>query len=195
MQKRIVSEIDTIIGNFLKLKNQTEIIEQINEIAQTWIDAIESGHKVIFCGNGGSAADSQHLAAELMGKYKLDRRPLPACSLTCNTSSLTAIGNDYGHEYIFSRQLEAIGSAGDVVVGISTSGNSKNILETFNIAKQKNIKTIALTGNTGGDMVKLADITLKAPSDITNHIQELHIAVGHIICGIVEDYFSDKKEI
>ncbi len=186
MQQRINSEIDIIIGNFLKLKEQAD---KINIIAQIWIDTIEAGHKVVFCGNGGSAADSQHLAAELMGKYKLDRKPLPAHSLTCNTSSLTAIGNDYGHEFIFSRQLEAIGAKGDVVVGLSTSGNSKNVIETFKVAKEKGIKTIAFTGENGGEMAKIADLSLKVPSNITNNIQELHIAAGHIICGIVEDYF------
>lgn len=189
MQQRINSEIDVIIGNFLKLKEQADIIEVI---AQIWIDTIKSGNKVIFCGNGGSAADSQHLAAELMGKYKLDRKPLPALSLTCNSSSLTAIGNDYGHDFIFSRQLEAIGVKGDVVVGLSTSGNSKNVIEAIKVAKGKGIKTIAFTGKNGGEMANIADIVLKVPSNITNNIQELHIAAGHIICGVVEDYFCKK---
>lgn len=189
MQQRINSEIDVIIGNFLKLKKQADIIEVI---AQIWIDTIKSGHKVIFCGNGGSAADSQHLAAELMGKYKLDRKPLPALSLTCNSSSLTAIGNDYGHDFIFSRQLEAIGVEGDVVVGLSTSGNSKNVIEAIKVAKGKGIKTIAFTGKNGGEIANIADIVLKVPSNITNNIQELHIVAGHIICGVVEDYFCKK---
>ena len=183
---QISSNIDVIIENFKELRKQTDIIEKI---AGIWIKAIEGGNKVIFCGNGGSAADSQHLAAELMGKYKLDRNPLPALSLTCNISSLTAIGNDYGHEYIFSRPLKGIGNRGDVLVGISTSGNSQNVIEAFKIAKEKGIKTIAFTGSTGGKMIKEADISLCVPSDITNNIQEMHIAVGHIICEIVEYYF------
>ena len=186
MQQRINSEIDVIIGNFLKLKKQADIIEVI---AQIWIDTIKSGHKVIFCGNGGSAADSQHLATELMGKYKLDRKPLPALSLTCNSSSLTAIGNDYGHDFIFSRQLEAIGQKGDVLIGISTSGNSKNVIEAFKVAKEKGIKTVAFVGKNGGEIKKISDIVLDVPSDITNNIQELHIIAGHIICEIVEEYF------
>ena len=183
---RINSELVKISNNVLKLKEKSETIEVI---AKLWIDAISHGNKVIFCGNGGSAADSQHLAAELMGKYKLDRKPLPAYSLTCNTSSLTAIGNDYGAEFIFSRPLDAIGQKGDVLVGISTSGNSKNVIEAFKVAKEKGIKTVAFVGKNGGEIKKIADITLDVPSDITNNIQELHIIAGHIICEIVEEYF------
>lgn len=182
----ISANIDVIIENFKELKKQSGTIEKIAEL---WIEAIEGGNKVIFCGNGGSATDSQHLAAELMGKYKLDRNPLPALSLTCNVSSLTAIGNDYGHEYIFSRPLKGIGNKGDVLVGISTSGNSQNVIEALKTAKENGIKTIAFTGSTGGKMIKEADISLCVPSDITNNIQEMHIAVGHMICEIVENYF------
>ncbi len=185
--QRINLEIDIIVDNFLRLKEQAIILKQI---ANLWIETLKNGNKVIFCGNGGSAADSQHLAAELMGKYKLDRRPLAAHSLTCNTSSLTAIGNDYGQEFVFSRQIEAIGKKGDAIVGISTSGNSQNIIEAFKVAKSKGIITIAFTGKNGGEIVEYADVIFKAPSDVTNNIQELHIAAGHIICGIVEDYFS-----
>ena len=182
----INSELDKISNNVLKLKEKSETIEVI---AKLWIDAISHGNKVIFCGNGGSAADSQHLAAELMGKYKLDRKPLPAYSLTCNTSSLTAIGNDYGAEFIFSRPLEAIGQKGDVLVGISTSGNSKNVIEAFKVAKKKGIKTVAFVGKNGGELRKISDIILDVPSDITNNIQELHIIAGHIVCERVEEYF------
>ncbi len=178
--------LDEIIKNFTLLKNKHDIIEKI---AQTWITSIKNGNKVIFCGNGGSAADSQHLAAELMGRYLIDRNPMPAMSLTVDTSALTAIGNDYGYENIFSRQLKGVGKKGDCLVGISTSGNSKNIIEAFKVAKDKEIITIAFTGNSGGEMLKLADITLNVPSEITNNIQEMHIACGHIICGIVENNF------
>lgn len=181
-----INLLDEIIKNFTLLKNKHDIIEKI---AQTWITSITNGNKVIFCGNGGSAADSQHLAAELMGRYLIDRNPMPAMSLTVDTSALTAIGNDYGYENIFSRQLRGIGKKGDCLVGISTSGNSKNILEAFKVAKEKEITTIAFTGNSGGEMLKLADITLNVPSEITNNIQEMHIACGHIICGIVENSF------
>ncbi len=183
--------IRQIAENFNKLDSKSETIESI---AKLWIKALERDGKVIFCGNGGSAADSQHLAAELMGRYKFDRDPLPAMSLTTDTSALTAIGNDYGYEKVFSRPLRGIGNKGDVLVGISTSGNSKNILDAFAVAKEKGITTVAFTGHGGGKMKDLADITLNVPSDITNNIQEMHIACGHMICGLVEEYFfGDKK--
>ena len=184
--KEIETAFEQIANNFINLKSKAPVIDAISEI---WIDALSNGNKVIFCGNGGSAADSQHLAAELMGRYKIDRNPMPAISLTTDTSALTAIGNDYGYEYVFSRPLRGIGKKGDVLVGISTSGNSKNILEAFKTAKELGIKTVAFTGKNGGEMIKEADITLNVPSEITNNIQEMHIASGHIICGIVENYF------
>lgn len=148
--------------------------------------ALEQGNKVMFCGNGGSAADSQHLAAELMGRYLIDRRPLAALALTVDTSALTAIANDYSYEDIFSRQLKGIGKAGDVLVGISTSGNSKNVLRALEVARDQGIKTVGLTGQSGGMMRQLCDVCIAVPSTQTNHIQEMHIAVGHVICGEVE---------
>ena len=183
----IENAFDVISNNFTMLKKQhsTTIIK----IANTWIKALDNGNKVIFCGNGGSAADSQHLAAELMGRYKIDRNPMPALSLTTDTSALTAIGNDYGYEYVFSRPLKGIGIPGDVLVGISTSGNSRNVIEAFKVAQSKDIVTIAFTGAKGGLMKDIADIALNVPSDATNNIQEMHIACGHMICGIVENYF------
>ena len=186
MTNVIENAFDEIANNFTKLKQKSSTVEQI---AQMWIEALASGNKVIFCGNGGSAADSQHLAAELMGRYKFDRAPMPAMSLTVDTSALTAIGNDYGYDKVFSRQLRGIGNKGDVLVGISTSGNSKNILDAFAIAKEKGIKTVAFTGEGGGEMLKSADICLNVPSNITNNIQEMHIACGHLICGILESHF------
>lgn len=187
----IRNALATIADNFKKLENQSETIRAI---ADLWIKALSDGHKVIFCGNGGSAADSQHLAAELMGRYKIDRAPMPAMSLTTDTSALTAIGNDYGYEKVFSRPLKGIGNAGDVLVGISTSGNSKNVLDAFAAAQEKGIATVAFTGAKGGKMKETADITLNVPSDITNNIQEMHIACGHLICGLVEEHFfgTDK---
>lgn len=182
----IESSIDEIKNNFEMLKKSSAAIQKI---ADEWILALAKGNKIIFCGNGGSAADSQHLAAGLMGRYKIDRNPMPAISLTTDTSALTAIGNDYGYEKVFSRPLRGIGNEGDVLVGISTSGNSKNILDAFEVAKSKGIKTIAFTGQSGGQMIKAADITLNVPSNITNNIQEMHIASGHIICGLVESHF------
>lgn len=191
MSNYIEDAFAQISDNFNKLKAKSVIVELI---ANVWIDALKNGNKVIFCGNGGSAADSQHLSAELMGRYKFDRNPLPAMSLTTDTSALTAIGNDYGYECVFSRPLKGIGNKGDVLVGISTSGNSKNIIAAFETAKQMGITTVAFTGNSGGKMREIADYCLNVPSDITNNIQEMHIACGHMICGIVENHFFGKKE-
>ncbi len=186
MINMIETAFENIADNFMKLKQKSSVVEQI---AKIWIEALGNGNKVIFCGNGGSAADSQHLAAELMGRYKFDRAPMPAMSLTVDTSALTAIGNDYGYDKVFSRQLKGIGNKGDVLVGISTSGNSKNILDAFAVAKEKGIRTVAFTGEGGGEMLKSADICLNVPSSTTNNIQEMHIACGHLICGIVEAHF------
>ena len=188
--QEIQDAFEQISDNFQKLKEKSATI---SDIADKWISALEKGNKVIFCGNGGSAADSQHLSAELMGRYKFDRNPMPAMSLTTDTSALTAIGNDYGYECVFSRPLKGIGKKGDVLVGISTSGNSKNILAAFETAKELGITTVAFTGNGGGKMKEMADITLNVPSDITNNIQEMHIACGHLICGIVDNHFFGKK--
>lgn len=162
------------------------ISDVVSSSADAWISAISKGRKVIFCGNGGSAADAQHLAAELMGRFLFDRDPMPALSLTVDTSALTAIGNDYGYENVFSRQLRGIGQAGDVLVGLSTSGNSRNVVKAFEVAREMGIVTIALTGEKGGLMEPLSDILISVPHGRTNHIQEAHIAVGHLICAIVE---------
>jgi D-sedoheptulose 7-phosphate isomerase len=140
----------------------------------------------MFCGNGGSAADAQHLAAELIGRYKLDRAPLPALALTVDTSALTAIANDYSFDEIFARQVRGIGRANDVLIAISTSGTSSNVLRAIEAAREKGITTIGLTGQSGGRMRQLCDICVSVPSDQTNHIQEMHIAIGHMICGAVE---------
>ncbi len=142
--------------------------------------------KLLLAGNGGSAADAQHIAAELVGRYGFDRASLPAIALTTDTSNLTAIGNDYGYDAVFSRQLEGLGSKGDLFVGISTSGNSKNIIKAFEVAKEKGISTVALVGRDGGEMAKLADLSIIVPSPSTPRIQESHILIGHIICDIVE---------
>lgn len=184
--------IEQVADNFKKLK---DFAPDIQNITNAWIEALANGNKIIFCGNGGSAADSQHLSAELMGRYKFDRNPMPSMSLTTDTSALTAIGNDYGYEKVFSRPLKGIGNKGDVLVGISTSGNSKNILDAFNVAKEMGIKTISFTGQKGGEMRTKADIAFCVPSDITNNIQEMHIACGHIVCGLVENHFFGKKRL
>jgi D-sedoheptulose 7-phosphate isomerase len=151
------------------------------------VKALRGGCKVLFFGNGGSAADAQHLAAEFTGRYLKERRALPALALHANTSALTAIGNDYGFDLVFARQMEALGKEGDVAVGISTSGNSTNVLRALEVAKSKSIYTVALTGASGGKMKEMADCTIGIPSRETPRIQECHILTGHIICEIVED--------
>jgi D-sedoheptulose 7-phosphate isomerase len=174
----------------LTVARNFEALTALDDVVQSAIDeltaALARGNKIMFCGNGGSAADAQHLAAELIGRYKLDRAPLPALALTVDTSALTAIANDYSFDEVFARQLRGLGQAGDVLVVISTSGNSKNVLRAIEAAREKEIKTIGLTGQAGGDMRQLCDLCICVPSDQTNHIQEMHIAVGHVMCGQVE---------
>ena len=152
--------------------------------------ALSAGNKILLCGNGGSAADAQHIAAELTGRYKTERRGLPAIALTTDTSALTAIGNDFGYEYVFSRQVEALAKPGDVLIGISTSGNSANVINALNIAKQTGCATLGLTGNSGGKMNELCDLNLVVPSNNTPRIQEMHILFGHILCQIIDVHFS-----
>ncbi|HWV55138.1 D-sedoheptulose 7-phosphate isomerase [Pseudorhodoplanes sp.] len=173
-----------------------EALSELEGVVQTAIasvgDALRRGNKIIFCGNGGSAADAQHLAAELVGRYLMEREPLPALALTVDTSALTAIANDYSFDEVFARQLRGLGQQGDVLVAISTSGNSKNVLRAIEVARDKGIVTIGLTGQSGGQMRQLCDICVCVPSDRTNHIQEMHIAIGHAICGQVEAQFAAR---
>lgn len=182
--------LTTVARNFEALESH---VDTVDAAGARCVQALEDGGKIIFCGNGGSAADSQHLAAELMGRFLMDRDPLPALALTVDTSALTAIGNDYGFAEVFARQLRGIGRRGDVLVGLSTSGNSENVIRSFEVAQELGIFRIAMTGATESPLSALADLALRVPSTATNHIQEMHIAVGHIICGIVErDLCSDK---
>ena len=150
------------------------------------VTSLRQGGKIHFCGNGGSAADAQHLAAELSGRFYYDRPPLNAEALHCNTSYMTAVGNDYGYEWVFARLLRGTGHAGDVLVGLSTSGNSKNILKAYDVCKEMGIRIISLTGETGGKMKEYSDILLNVPSTDTPRIQESHIMLGHILCEWVE---------
>jgi D-sedoheptulose 7-phosphate isomerase len=173
----------TVAKNFEALTALESVVQSaINAVT----DGLKGGNKIIFCGNGGSAADAQHLAAELIGRYLMERGPLPALALTVDTSALTAIANDYSYDEVFARQLDGLGQAGDVLVALSTSGNSKNVLRAIEVARTRGIKTIGMTGQSGGLMRQLCDICICVPSDRTNHIQEMHIAVGHMICGAVE---------
>jgi len=167
-------------------------IGKIIEITDMITDSLKKNGKVILFGNGGSASDSQHLAAELVGRFKKDRRALPAIALTTNTSILTALANDYGYEIVFAKQVEALGQRNDVAIGISTSGKAKNVVLGIKQAKKMGLKTIALTGADGGELAKLADISLVVPSSVTARIQEAHITIGHIVCEMVEhDLFQN----
>lgn len=165
----------------------------IAEIAGTMVNAYKKGKKVVWFGNGGSAADAQHLAGELLGKFYLKRKPLPSLSLTVNTSVLTAIGNDFGFETIFQKQVEAFVEKGDVVVGLSTSGASQNVILGLREAKRKGAVTVGLTGESGGKMKGLVDYLIAVPSTDTPRIQEAHITIGHVICSIVERELFGKK--
>ena len=152
-------------------------------------EALEVGNKVLLCGNGGSAADAQHIAAELTGRFKIERQPLPAIALTTDTSALTAIANDYGYDQVFSRQVEALAQTGDVVIGISTSGNSPNVVYALKKAKEIGCKTIGLSGKGGGEMNNVCDLNIIVPSDDTARIQEMHILIGHILCQLVDNEY------
>ena len=184
MKKKIKNYLQNVSNNFKLLESQSDNIKIATNIM---IEALNSKNKIVYCGNGGSAADSQHLSAELMGRYKLDRKPLPAISLTVDTSAITAIGNDYGFEYIFSRQLEGIGNKGDILYATSTSGESKNVIKAIEKAKEIGIKVICVTGKDNNKMAEISNITIHAQSNETNHIQEMHIAIGQLICGIIEE--------
>ena len=150
-------------------------------------ETLKNGHKILLCGNGGSAADAQHIAAELSGRYKSERRGLPALALTTDTSVLTAVGNDFGFDRVFDRQVEAFAKEGDLLIGISTSGNSRNILRALSLARNIGCKTIGLSGRDGGAMGEFCDINIIVPSEETPRIQEMHIMIGHILCQAVDD--------
>lgn len=184
MIKYIESEFDRLASNILHLK---ALAPQIEKVANLCIKALKNGNKILFCGNGGSAADAQHLAAELICKYKKERTALNAIALTTNTSVLTAAANDIAFDYIFERQVEAFGQDGDILFALSTSGKSINVIRAVDRAKELGLKTIAMTGASGGSLKNNADVLINVPSDITNNIQEMHIAVGHLICGIIEN--------
>src|SRR6516225_9411891 len=174
-----------------KLLSDKPMLLRIEEIAHTIVKALKQGNRVYFCGNGGSAADAQHLAAELSGRFYTDRDALPAEALHCNTSYLTAVANDYGYDLVFARLVKGITQPGDILVGLSTSGNSGNILKAFEIARQKEVITVAFTGESGGKMKACSDYLINVPSRDTPRIQESHILLGHIICQLVEEeYFS-----
>ena len=190
-----MDQIKKIIEASIEVKQKiladAELLNRIETVADLIVRAFKNGNRVYFCGNGGSAADAQHLAAEFSGRFYTDRKALPAEALHCNTSYLTAVANDYGFDQVYSRMIAGIGEKGDILIGISTSGNSANILRAFEAAREKGLATVAMAGMTGGQMKGLADHLLNMPSTDTPRIQESHILVGHIICQLVEErYFG-----
>lgn len=164
----------------------SDLPKKLEKCAKIVEKALKEGHKVLFCGNGGSAADSQHLAAEFVGRFQKERKGLPAIALTVDTSILTAVANDYGYDTVFSRQVQALGEAGDVLIGISTSGNSRNVLLAVEEAKTKGISCIGMTAEGGGKMAEECDICLAVPANVTARAQEMHILMGHILCELVD---------
>ncbi|MFA6431085.1 MAG: D-sedoheptulose 7-phosphate isomerase [Candidatus Margulisiibacteriota bacterium] len=184
MRNRIESELKESIKTKTEVLNK--LVPQIELAANIMIEALRGGNKIFFFGNGGSAADAQHLAAELIGRFKKERKALPAMALTTDSSILTCLGNDYSFDIIFARQIEGLAQKGDIALGISTSGNSKNVLEGFKKAKEMGCKTIGLLGNGGGTITNLSDISVVIPSTNTPHIQESHITIGHILCSLIE---------
>jgi D-sedoheptulose 7-phosphate isomerase len=194
-----MEKIKNIIQSSIDVKKQIladeKLLLTVMDTVNVIVNAFEKGNKVLFCGNGGSASDAQHLAAEFSGRFYTDRDALPAEALHCNTSYITAVANDYSYDVIYSRLIKGIGNEGDILVGLSTSGNSKNIVNAFEVAKEKKMITIAFTGSTGGKLKKDADYLINIPSDDTPRIQESHITIGHIICQLVEEiYFAETND-
>lgn len=188
----IRSKIQESIHVKEKILANSELIEKISEVSQVIIHALKNDKKILFCGNGGSAADAQHLAAELSGRFYYDRDPLFAEALHVNSSYLTAVANDYSYDEVYARLIKGKGRNGDILIGISTSGNSKNIIKAFEVAQKVGMINIALTGESGGLMKSYADLTINVPSNDTPRIQESHILIGHIICEIVESSIFPK---
>ncbi len=191
MNKSIPEIIQASIEVKQSLLNNQLFLQTVDQIVFAVCKSFKAGHKVLFCGNGGSAADAQHLSAEFSGRFYKNRRALPSDALHCNSSYLTAVANDYSYDEIYARLVEGTMEKGDVLIGLSTSGNSTNIVKAFEMAKSKEIITIGFTGSSGGKLKPLSDYLLNVPSDITPRIQESHILIGHIICELVEaDIFN-----
>ena len=195
-EDRVTKLIDASIVTKQNLLGDAETITKIAKASEILVDALRQGNKLLLFGNGGSAADAQHIAAELVGRFAFDRPALPALALSVNTSCVTAIGNDYGFDQVFSRQIEALARPGDVAIGISTSGNSPNVIRAVTTAKKMGLHTIALTGRSGGDLKNAVDNCICAPSNETPRIQECHILVGHILSELVEwEIFHEKSRV
>ena len=186
IQRVIRGEFEKALANMQALSADTAMHAQLEQAVALCIDALRNGRKLLFCGNGGSAADAQHWAGELVSRFYYDRPGLAAIALTTDSSILTAIGNDYGYDYTFARQVEALGQAGDVLVAISTSGNSPNVLRAADAARARGMQVIAFTGRSGGKLLALSDSCFRMPSDETPRIQEGHEFVGHLLCALIE---------
>ena len=178
---------------FAKAAADAEFLASLGKIAEAMAAVLARGGKILLCGNGGSAADAQHIAGELLSRYEFDRAPLAAVALTTDTSVLTAIGNDYGYEQVFERQVQGLGKKGDALVALSTSGRSPNVLRAIDAAKKAGLVTIGFTGQKGGDMAVRCDFVLRAPSDQTPVIQQIHITAAHVICGLIERSLGGKR--
>ncbi|MEI7500938.1 MAG: D-sedoheptulose 7-phosphate isomerase [Bacteroidota bacterium] len=190
---RIIESIKESIDVKQRILTNSFLISEIRKISVACTSAFSRGNKVLLCGNGGSAADAQHIAAELSGRFYYDRPPLPAEALHVNSSYLTAVANDYSYEDVYARLIKGIGRQGDVLIGLSTSGNSKNIIRAFEVARELRITTVGLTGITGGNLAGLCDFIINIPSQDTPRIQESHIMIGHIICELVESTLFPKE--
>ena len=191
MLEKINSIIQASISIKTKVLEDASMTNRITEVVSVIVEAFRNGHRLYFCGNGGSAADAQHLAAELSGRFYTDRKALPAEALHCNTSYLTAVANDYSFDVIYARLVSGIAERGDVLLGFSTSGNSRNIIKAFEVAREKGVVTIGFTGAQGGQLKPLSNYLFNVPGTDTPRIQEAHIMIGHIICELVEEqYFS-----
>jgi len=189
--KKIKNIIEASINVKQQLLQDEKLLTVVAGVADKIVAALKNGNRIYFCGNGGSAADAQHLAAEFSGRFYAERKALPAEALHCNSSYLTAVANDYGYDAVYARLIDGIGNSGDVLMGLSTSGNSTNILKAFEIARSKKIITVGFTGTTGGSIKGLCDFLINVPSTDTPRIQESHILLGHIICQLVEEkYFA-----
>ena len=192
MSDKIKKIISDSIAVKTALLNDEAMISKLEDIAKAMVKALKNNGRIYFCGNGGSAADAQHLAAEFSGRFYTDRKALPSEALHCNTSYLTAVANDYSYDVVYSRLIDGIANEGDFVAGLSTSGNSANIVKAFETARSKGVITVGFTGKEGGKMKDLSDYLLNVPSTDTPRIQESHIMLGHIICQLVEEYYFNK---
>jgi D-sedoheptulose 7-phosphate isomerase len=194
MQEKIKKIISESVAVKNKVLQDATLLKTTETVAAKMVEALRNGNRIYFCGNGGSAADAQHLAAEFSGRFYTDRDALPADALHCNTSYLTAVANDYSFDVIYARLIKGIGNKGDILVGLSTSGNSSNIIKAFEVAREKGLITVGFTGESGGKMKALSDYLINVPSTNTPRIQESHILLGHIICQLVEEqYFNTQN--